>query len=289
MKRQLISSALALSMIFGGAAALPESITPQSGIVAQAKSIRSGDFKYSLLKDGTAKIVGYNGKKSEVKIPSKIDGKKVTMIGKNAFYPKYSPDSDNIKSITIPKGVTRIGFSAFSDCTNLKTVKIPSGVKKIEADTFSGCSATLCISCPSPLSVPFPSHSKSTASISAQTSTRRPSVARRWSLYSSIVSAMANSTGISRSIGITYFLQNENIVQRYDIFLTCTTSPKRSPHRSLCPDSPTLLQENRHHGAEPQAVPAKHRAVQAKLCSILLAHVRKKQYFCTVLPKGVWR
>ena len=65
--------------------------------------------------------------------------------------------------------------------------------------------------------------------------------------------------------------------------------PQKKPSPKPVPGQPTLLQENRHHGAEPQAVPAKHRAVQAKLCSILLAHVRKKQYFCTVLPKGVWR
>ena len=144
MKRQLISSALALSLIFGGAAALPESFAPQSSIVAQAKSIRSGDYKYSLLKDGTAKIVKYKGKDTDVKIPSKIDGKKVTMIAKEAFM--YN---DKVKNVTIPKGVTKIGDFAFSDCTNLKTVKIPSGVKSIGGYAFRNCNNLKTVKIPS--------------------------------------------------------------------------------------------------------------------------------------------
>ncbi len=143
MKRQLISSALALSLIFGGAAALPESFAPQSSIVAQAKSIRSGDYKYSLLKDGTAKIVKYKGKDTDVKIPSKIDGKKVTMIAKNAF-----SENETIKNVTIPKGVTKIGDYAFSNCTSLKSVTIPNSVKKIGYSAFSYCTSLKSVTIP---------------------------------------------------------------------------------------------------------------------------------------------
>ena len=143
MKRQIISSALALSMIFGGAAALPESFVPQSSIVAQAKSLVSGDFKYSVLKNGTVKIVKYNGSKTEVKIPSKIDGKKVTMIGKWAFCL-----DKKIKKITIPKGVTKIGDSAFKDCTALKTIKLPASLKTIGYEAFYGCTSLRTVTIP---------------------------------------------------------------------------------------------------------------------------------------------
>ncbi|MBR1749368.1 MAG: leucine-rich repeat domain-containing protein [Ruminococcus sp.] len=136
MKRQIISSALALSFVLGGAAALPEGAFESQSvtITAQAKSIQSGDYKYSLLKDGTAKIVKYKGSDTDVKIPSKIDGKKVTMIAKNAFF-----QNKKIKSVTIPKGVKSIGDSAFCNCTKLKTVTIPDSVTTIGTYAFQDC------------------------------------------------------------------------------------------------------------------------------------------------------
>lgn len=43
------------------------------------------------------------------------------------------------KSITIPKGVTRIEDKAFSDCTGLKEIIIPDGVTSIGEFAFSSC------------------------------------------------------------------------------------------------------------------------------------------------------
>lgn len=47
---------------------------------------KSGDYEYSVLKDGTVKITKYVGDDEVVSVPEKIDGKKVTVIGKKAFY-----------------------------------------------------------------------------------------------------------------------------------------------------------------------------------------------------------
>ena len=48
---------------------------------------------------------------------------------------------DSLKSITIPKSVTSIGRSAFSDCSSLTSVTIPNSVTTIGYSAFSGCSS----------------------------------------------------------------------------------------------------------------------------------------------------
>ena len=56
-----------------------------------------GDYEYSVLNDGTVEITDYNGSAEKVDIPKTIDGKTVTKIGVSAF-----EDCTNFKSITIP-------------------------------------------------------------------------------------------------------------------------------------------------------------------------------------------
>ena len=67
-------------------------------------------------------------------IPAKLGGKKVTRIGKYAFF-----DCKNLTSVVIPKGVKEIGGSAFEGCVSLKSVKIPEGVERIDHYAFKGC------------------------------------------------------------------------------------------------------------------------------------------------------
>lgn len=47
----------------------------------------SGDYKYVLLEDGTAKITQYTGKAAQLTIPTTLDGYSVTSIGDWAFPP----------------------------------------------------------------------------------------------------------------------------------------------------------------------------------------------------------
>ncbi len=54
----------------------------------------------------------------------------------------------NLKAITIPNTVKKIGKDAFERCRNLEEVAIPFGVKRIEDGTFSWCSAMKSISIP---------------------------------------------------------------------------------------------------------------------------------------------
>ena len=73
-------------------------------------------------------ITHYSGEDTNLEIPSEIDGKSVTTIGKHVFR-----DCDSLTSITIPDSITSIEESAFSDCDNL----IIYGYKASYAETYA--------------------------------------------------------------------------------------------------------------------------------------------------------
>lgn len=45
----------------------------------------------------------------------------------------------NLKSITIPRTVVKIGESAFGGCMELNEISIPASVEKVERYAFGGC------------------------------------------------------------------------------------------------------------------------------------------------------
>ena len=120
-------------------------------------NIETLDMKCSILDDGTIEITKYNGKCGNVVVPSSIDGKKVTSIGKNAFRrcKKLTsiiiPDSvkninenafvgcNKLTSITIPDSATSIGRAAFYDCLSLISITIPNSVTSIGDLAFFNC------------------------------------------------------------------------------------------------------------------------------------------------------
>ena len=67
----------------------------------------------------------------------------ITFIG----YLAFSRNKDLI-SITIPESVTTIGAWAFSDCSSLTSITIPKSVTTIEKHTFSHCSSLTSITIP---------------------------------------------------------------------------------------------------------------------------------------------
>ena len=68
----------------------------------------------------------------------------VTSIGYRAF-----KGCSGLTSLTIPSGVTSIGGSAFSGCSGLTSMTIPSGVTEIGESAFSGCSGLTSLTIPS--------------------------------------------------------------------------------------------------------------------------------------------
>ena len=117
-----------------------------AGSFAAARADTSGSYQYRVLSDGTAAITGYTGNEKNPKIPSKLNGIRVTRIGDRSFY-----NNKTIKSVTIPKGVKEIGGSAFYRCSSLTGVTLPEGLKEIGAAAFSGCESLTAVTLPDSL------------------------------------------------------------------------------------------------------------------------------------------
>ena len=128
----VILSALMMTSAFS---ALPVSAAVSESNISSVSAndtLTSGDYKYSVLDDGTVEISKYVGSDSDVTIPNVIDGKKVTSIGKNAFV-----NCNSLISILIPNTVTTIGASAFYNCINLEEILISDSVTNIGVYAFT--------------------------------------------------------------------------------------------------------------------------------------------------------
>ena len=101
------------------------------------------EFEYNENDDGTITITCYQGDKTEISIPSKIDGKSVTSIGDSAF-----SGCSSLTSIEIQEGVTSIKDFAFNGCSSLTSIVIPEGVTSIESYAFAYCSSLTSIVIP---------------------------------------------------------------------------------------------------------------------------------------------
>ncbi len=162
LKKRVKVSALTLLIVFAELTAPASKTFPARAQAAerqteqQAKCLKTaaagvvdstGDYKYAILQDGTAKIVKYLKEEGAVKIPAALDGHPVTAIGK-AFAGKSLvtgieiPDTvtvigsesfygTGIKEVTIPEAVVRIGDFAFGHCLNLERLFIPQNVREI--------------------------------------------------------------------------------------------------------------------------------------------------------------
>ncbi|MCM1363989.1 MAG: leucine-rich repeat domain-containing protein [Faecalibacterium sp.] len=111
---------------------------PMTGIELTASAASTGkwgDNVYWTLDDG---ILTFSGEG-----PMR-DGRSV------GFADDFSPfrGDNNIKSVIIGDGITRIGSRTFSSCSNLSSVEIPDSVTSIGEWAFSGCKSLTSISIP---------------------------------------------------------------------------------------------------------------------------------------------
>ncbi len=114
-----------------------------AAIGEEPETFTSGNYRYSLLDDGTISIKKYTGKEDSIEIPYSIDGYTVTTIGDRAFF-----SCDSLTSITIPDSVTSIGDSAFSSCYSLTSITIPDSVTSIGDYAFYKCYSLTSITIP---------------------------------------------------------------------------------------------------------------------------------------------
>ena len=98
------------------------------------------------LPDGSYGLMRYYGEDIEITIPTKIGDKHITAIGPYACSPKrYGIKRERaehlcqIRTVTIPEGIIRIGNNAFQGCTALWEVTIPQSIEYIGRDAFVDC------------------------------------------------------------------------------------------------------------------------------------------------------
>ena len=102
--------------------------------VLPAPTVTVDGLKYKKNSNGTYTVIKCKTDEENITIPSEIRGIKVTEIGQNAFY-----DNDNLKSVTISEGITRISNCAFCKCYYLRNVSLPNSIKIIDAQAFYFC------------------------------------------------------------------------------------------------------------------------------------------------------
>lgn len=92
------------------------------------------DFVYVIYDDDSIEITKYLGNESELDISSEINGYAVSRIGASAF-----EDCTSIEEINIWADVISIGDSAFKGCSKLKEISVPSSVTIVNDSTFENC------------------------------------------------------------------------------------------------------------------------------------------------------
>ena len=94
----------------------------------------SGNVTYKIEGDNAVVTGLADAALKAITIPGEIEGHKV-VIGNRAF-----SWCANLTSVTMSKGVTRIGYEAFYKCSSLTTITIPEGVTNIGDGAFWLCS-----------------------------------------------------------------------------------------------------------------------------------------------------
>ncbi len=94
-------------------------------------------LSYQIAQNGDVTITDCNEDASgELEIPSSIDGKPVTAIGKSAF--EYC----ELTNITVPDSVTAIGCNAFEYCQVLTNITLSKNLTAISDEMFVVCGLT---------------------------------------------------------------------------------------------------------------------------------------------------
>lgn len=107
-----------------------------SGSISVPETVTNNGTEYSVTKIG-----GYAFKGSAVTSVSMPEG--ITSIGFEAF-----SGCQNLESVALPESLTTLDYDAFNSCQSLKTIKIPSGVTAIPGSCFYCCSSLESVTIP---------------------------------------------------------------------------------------------------------------------------------------------
>lgn len=100
------------------------------------------EYKFNELSNGSLEITQYVGSKTEIYIPSEINGKTVTSIASYAF-----SGCSSIEKVVLPDCITKLGKNIFSGCTKLTSINLPKNLKVClydhSVDTYTGSAGAI--------------------------------------------------------------------------------------------------------------------------------------------------
>ena len=112
---------------------------------AEEPDVESGNFRVS--NKGELSVIDLSSVPAEVTVPSELEGRKVTVIAKDAF-----KGCQTVVNVKIENGIQTIGESAFASCPALMRIEIPESVTSIEDLAFSDCNILYDVIVPESLS-----------------------------------------------------------------------------------------------------------------------------------------
>ena len=141
--KKILSLTLALCVLFGAVSIVSASaVSSNNGLECEVKS---GDYWYNHLNDGTVEIARYEGNDSVITVPAEIDGYTVSGIAPVAF------GGQGATEVILPDTVTYIGNSAFRAMRQLKSIVIPENVTVLDNEAFSYCTSLTQVTLPESL------------------------------------------------------------------------------------------------------------------------------------------
>jgi hypothetical protein len=121
-----------------------EVISPEPGedggdeLPVQKPEVKVSEYTYRL-ENGFAVLTSYDGTALDVVVPAAVDGYLVVGLDDRTF------QSSNVRSVTLPETVERIGWFTFYQCENLEKIVLPSRLASIGYASFDGCAPALCL------------------------------------------------------------------------------------------------------------------------------------------------
>lgn len=140
--RSIMAAALLFALILRGSVGCTSG---DDDIFADVEPAPASDFEYEAADDGDGiRLIRYIGSDETVVIPSEIDGKPVTELGRVLDEEESIPEEgvftrSPVKAVAIPDSVTKIGPHTFSNCRLLKQVSFPKNLELIEYGAFEDC------------------------------------------------------------------------------------------------------------------------------------------------------
>ncbi len=110
-------------------------LTATSALASNSNTYRYGCYEYGLNSDGTAFLCKYHGTDDNIVVPNEIEGHQVKELGR-AYYGDIFGGRD-LKSVTVPEGITSISVNAFEDAS-VEALDLPSSLTTITSGPYDG-------------------------------------------------------------------------------------------------------------------------------------------------------